>query len=25
VDAVVPRPELPSVLTTLLGLFADAR
>jgi acetyl-CoA carboxylase carboxyl transferase beta subunit len=23
VDAVVPRPELPSVLTRLLGLFAD--
>jgi acetyl-CoA carboxylase carboxyl transferase subunit beta len=25
VDAVVPRPELPAVLTKLLGLFADAR
>jgi acetyl-CoA carboxylase carboxyl transferase subunit beta len=25
VDAVVPRPELPSVLTKLLGLFANAR
>jgi acetyl-CoA carboxylase carboxyl transferase beta subunit len=25
VDAVVPRPELPAVLTRLLGLFADAR
>jgi acetyl-CoA carboxylase carboxyl transferase beta subunit len=25
VDAVVPRPELPSVLTRLLGLFADGR